>query len=365
MPAPAGIPAPAPLIVEPTYGYAQPDGSPAHPTIRQVVREWLDAMNGWRHPARRLPAAFFVFHFATGVLFVDGMLHFRIDRFAFGVCVGWWISLLYHTLWYHRYCSHASFAFSSPWCARVLLWTNPVAFREEMYAIPHRIHHERSDKLGDPYGPHLGWLGSFLATESQQKVNTSIDERQYTALARSLEHIGFPANTYEAFRRTGSVERVGHYVARVIFAQLLWIAGVYLIGGGSYVVVYYGALFVFTFFMREFPWRGHGGNFRTMKIAGWEFDDRSRSQNNSFFGYVAGEWHDNHHLLPASANCAFLPGQVDLPFLLVRLWHRLGIVSAYYDAAETFTKREYQASHAPLNEQGPSNLPSVPSAPLS
>jgi sn-1 stearoyl-lipid 9-desaturase len=59
---------------------------------------------------------------------------------------------------------------------------------------------------------------------------------------------------------------------------------------------------------------------------------------------MAGEWHDNHHLLPASANCAFLPGQVDALFQIVRLWHRLGIVASYYDASATFAER----SHATL-----------------
>lgn len=353
---PGAQPPPASLLVEPTYGHRGPDGGPYHPSVREVLREWLDAMDGFRHPARRLPAAFFLFHVATGLVGTLSIVNFTWDGLVFGLVAGLSVSVLYHTLWYHRYCSHASFAFTSPLFTRALLWTNPIGFREEMYAIPHRIHHERSDQAGDPYGPHLGWLGSYLATESQQKVDTSIDARRYEVLVRSLRHIGFPANSHAQFQRTGSVERVSHFVARTIFAQALWTAISYAIGGWHYVTVWYAAIFVFTFFMREFPWRGHGGNFRTTKIAGWEFDERSRSLNSRIFGVLAGEWHDNHHLLPASANCAFLPGQVDIPFQIVRFWRWLGIVDSFYDATETFRQRGYAAGAIvarPAPEQPP------------
>lgn len=335
-PAPA---APAPILVAPTYGHRAVDGSPQRPSTRDVLHEWLDAINVFRHRSRWLPAAFVAFHVATAAVGVWSFAHFTWDGLLFGLLGGLWISFVHHTLWYHRYCSHASFRFTSAWWPRMLLWTNPLVFREEMYAIPHRVHHARSDQAGDPYGPHLGWLGSYLATESQQKLNTAIDPRRYDALVRSLRHIGFPAHSYAAFQRWGSVERVDHYVARTVVAQALWIAVSYAIGGWHYVTVWYATVCIFIFFMREFPWRGHGGNFRTAKIDGWEFDRRSRGLNQSIFGLLGGEWHDNHHLLPASANTAYLPGQVDLPFQLVRLAKRLGLVAGYLDAADVFRSR--------------------------
>ena len=120
--------------------------------------------------------------------------------------------------------------------------------------------------------------------------------------------------------------------------------------------MWYAAVFILTFFMRDFPWRGHGGNFRTHKIDGWEFDRRSRSLNTSLFGFLGGEWHDNHHLLPASANSAFLPGQLDVPFQILRLWRRLGIVVDYNDASETFRRRRLDStgSAAPKDTSVPS-----------
>jgi sn-1 stearoyl-lipid 9-desaturase len=337
-PSRAAAQAPASILLPPTFGHVGPDGRPYRPSLREVLREWLDAVDV-RHPARRLPAMYAAYHLATGIAGAASFINFRWDAFVFGLAGGLFISFVYHTLWYHRYCSHASFRFSSPWFARVLLWTNPLAYREEMYAIPHRVHHERSDQPGDPYGPHLGWLGSYLATESQQKLDTSIDGRRYAALVRSLSHIGFPANSHAAFRRTGSVEPAWHYLARFAVAQTLWFGFSYAVGGWKYFFSWSATVFIFSFFMRDFPWRGHGGNFRTTKIEGWEFDRRSRSINTPVFGVLGGEWHDNHHLLPASANTAFLPGQVDVPFLIVKLWRRLGIVSGYYDAAGVFAGR--------------------------
>ena len=118
---------------------------------------------------------------------------------------------------------------------------------------------------------------------------------------------------------------------RTITAQVLLVGISYWAGGLPFVLSGYAGLFVFTFLLREFAWRGHGGDTPREKRAGWEFDTRSRSVNNRFYGYLAGEWHDNHHRLPTSANCAVLPGQVDVVFLLIRLLHRAGVVAAYRD----------------------------------
>src|SRR4029079_1791184 len=88
------------------------------------------------------------------------------------------------------------------------------------------------------------------------------------------------------------------------------------------------------------------GNDHAEKIPGWEFDQRSRSTNNRFYGYFAAEWHDNHHRLPTSANCAILPGQVDVVFLLIRALHAVGIVRFYHDTATPFRARLMASARA-------------------
>jgi stearoyl-CoA desaturase (delta-9 desaturase) len=54
---------------------------------------------------------------------------------------------------------------------------------------------------------------------------------------------------------------------------------------------------------------------------------------------LAGEWHNNHHLYPASARTGFLPGQLDLPWFFIYAMYKLGIVSKYHDSKKTFIQK--------------------------
>jgi stearoyl-CoA desaturase (delta-9 desaturase) len=329
--APSAITRTPAWLLEPTYGWADPNGRAHRPSVREALVELADSVNPFMHRQRVLPLVFFVFHAVTGVLFVASFVFITWWTLLWAFAVHQIVSLVYQTFWYHRYCSHGAFRFSSLWFPRLLLWTNPVVLKEETYTIAHRIHHRRPDCAGDPYGPHLGWVGSYLSWESLYKTNTDMGEREYEALSRSFRHLGMPVNDYERFRRTGSIEQLWHYALRTITAQVLFIATSYALGGLPFVLSGYAGIFVFTFLLREFAWRGHGGDTPRPKRAGWEFDTRSRSTNHRFFGYLAGEWHDNHHRLPTSANCAILPGQVDVVFLFIRLLHGLRIVTSYRD----------------------------------
>ncbi|MGE5218383.1 MAG: hypothetical protein ACM3SP_15420 [Chloroflexota bacterium] len=280
-----------------------------------------------------------VFHIVTFFCFVVFILwHASLATVLFVVGTVNILGTIYNTIWYHRFCSHASMKLRRDQYTKFFLWSNPLLLREECYAIPHRIHHQRAEKPGDPYGPHLGWLGSYLAAESSQKINTSISEKEYNSLIQSLKHIPIPVNSYEDFLKTASVENPLHYFLRTLLSQVLWALVIFVVGGHSYLLAWYSAIFSTTFLMRDFNWRGHGGNFRHHKIKGWEFDTKTFALNQRFYGYLAGEWHDNHHKYPFSANNGFLPGQIDIAFQIVKLLHRLGIVESYVDAKPQFEK---------------------------
>jgi stearoyl-CoA desaturase (delta-9 desaturase) len=325
-------------ILEPTFGYGTSETKPYTPSISEIILEWWDAMNVFR-PSRTFTVLNFGFHFSTFFVFV----YFVIARFSFPSLLFILIAVfvlgtVFNTVWYHRYCSHASFRFKSNFFARLFLWTNPILFREECYAIPHMIHHQRTEKPGDPYGPHLGWLGSYLAAESAQKTNTKISEEEYASLCASIAHIPLRFSSYNQFVRTGSVENARCYLPRVLCIQLFWGTGFFLIGGTDLVWAWFAAIFAITFLIRDFNWRGHGGNIPRQKKPGWEFDDKSHALNQWFYGYLASEWHDNHHRYSFSANNGFLPGQIDVAFLLIKLMYRLGIVESYVDARPIFQK---------------------------
>jgi len=86
-------------------------------------------------------------------------------------------------------------------------------------------------------------------------------------------------------------------------------------------------------------WRGHGGNFRYKKKKGWEFYQTCRALNQPFYAIFASEWHDNHHSFPNSSNCAFLPGQADLSFAVIKFLRFIGIISEFLDYSPHFKKR--------------------------
>lgn len=308
------------LLEKPTYWHALTMSR--RPSVTEVLAEWWDAVSFWRTPTRLLPALFAAFHVATFLVFLVFMVrYFSIRWLVVLSAIGTMLGTVYNTVWYHRYCTHGVFTFRSIWFARLFLWTNPVGFREESYVIPHRIHHTNSDRLGDPYGPHLGWLGTYLAIESTQKANRDISRTDYERLCRSLAHIGFVANSYDRFRRTGSVENVWHYGARTVVANALWAGLAAALGGLQGAMAWYAGIFVFTFVIRDFNFRGHGGFFGTRRTAS--------PVNNLIFGLIAGEWHDNHHAYPRAARNGFAWWQIDLPYWVIRLMSACGMVTDF------------------------------------
>jgi len=302
------------LLVEPTFGWGK--HAPRNPTSREVWTEWVDAHNFVKHPTRRLPAIFMAFHLTTFGIFAYFIAsNFSALNVAIVFIISNVINTIFGTVWYHRYCTHRAYTFRNMLWPRLFLWLNPVCFREESYVIPHHVHHARSDKPGDPYGPHLGWLGSYLATPN---LNTEINRSDYGRLARSLRHIGLPTNTFDEFRKTGSIETTAHWAARSIFATGLWCSIAYMIAGNTGVLAWMSSVFLYTFLVRDFNYRGHGGPF--LKAT------EGHALNQASFGFLGGEWHANHHARPGLANTGFSWWQIDVAYAVIRLMHFCGIV---------------------------------------
>jgi len=305
------------LLAEPTYGWGET--TPHRPSLREIIFEWNDAINFFQNRSRFLIALFPAFHFVTGIVFFYLLIrHFSLVNLALVFTVSIFLSLIYTTLWNHRYCTHRAFKFRHLGWTKLFLWTNPMFFREESWVIPHHVHHSRSDRVGDPYGPHLSRLGSYLAYDSSAKTNLAISRSDYERLARSLQHIGFRQNSYEQFQRTGSVECEGYFVSRASFATLFWCALAYFVGGNVGVLGWLSGVFLFAFGVRDFAYRGHSGFFiKAMK---------GQSQNQILTGVLTGEWHDNHHAYPRLAYSGLAWWQVDIPFWIIKTMGWCGIV---------------------------------------
>ena len=62
------------------------------------------------------------------------------------------------TMYSHGYCSHKAFCFTKMIYAKIFLWTTPAFYREEVFVVPHIVHHTITDDPEDPYGLHLGFF---------------------------------------------------------------------------------------------------------------------------------------------------------------------------------------------------------------
>lgn len=360
----------APLILPPIFGYADASGAPRRPTVGESLAEWVDAINPIRDPTRAVPLVAAVHHVVTGLaclwFFTAYLTWDSLPLRVFSTGAVLWMSLVYNSLWWHRYCTHRSYTFRSLFWARLLAWTNPLVYRDESFIIAHRIHHRHADRVGDPYAPHLGWLGCYLAIESTQRYNRHISRDQFDAVCRGLRHTGLRLNSYDAFLRTGSFEHVGSYLAHAIGAQVLWATPVYWIGGVDYLVAWFASIFINVALLRNFNYVAHLGEVSRPKRPGWEFG-AGQSRNLRFYGFVAGEWHNNHHEFPGSARQDFLRGQPDIGFVVIRLLTALGIVGSYRDQRAAFRRTHgldrVKESRAPEASSREAALPPVSQPP--
>jgi hypothetical protein len=75
---------------------------------------------------------------------------------------------------------------------------------------------------------------------------------------------------------------------RVLFAQFFWSSIIFILGERQLLVAWYASIFVITFMIRDFNWRGHGGSFRSKKKPGWDFDSRSRALKSTVLWVIGG-----------------------------------------------------------------------------
>lgn len=320
------------------YPMRAADGSPRSVTVRDALRQYARSLNFLADRRRTLHALFEASHLAmlpAAVLFFAYYANATTMLLFFAIFFA--LANVVNTVWYHRYCSHRAFQFRSRWIPRLALWLNPLGYREEVYALVHHVHHSHPDQDLDPNGPRLGWLGNYIA--SYFEIDTDITPEEYERIKARLAHIGMPFSSYTAFRRWGCVEWTPHYLARWLFATLLWAAVFLKLGGLPFLMAWLAAQFCWHAATRDFNFRGHGTAESPKQAEGWDLDRSTLARNQRFYGFLAGEWHNNHHAFRASANTAFLRGQFDVPFQIIRLMKACGLVVRYHDHRAEFLRR--------------------------
>ena len=154
-----------------------------------------------------------------------------------------------------------------------------------------------------------------------------------------MKHTGIKANTYKQYQKWGTIANPLRTIAGIVLNWGFWFTVFFLIGGPSLVCAMFGAAGFWAVGVRTFNYEGHGQGHDKQRD-GIDYNRDDLSINQVWPGYVAGEWHNNHHLYPKSARSGFKSYQLDLAFCYIKLMSIIGAVSSYRDSKKDFL-REY------------------------
>jgi len=206
---------------------------------------------------------------------------------------------------YHRLLTHRSYK-TRPWieyfltvCGTLALEGGPI-----FWVATHRIHHQKSDREGDPHTPregtwwsHMGWIltGEGLHHDAQVLARYAPD------LCKDRFHVWL--STW-------------HWTSNVAVGLVLL-----AIGGWSWVL---WGIFFRTVFGLHCTWLV---NSATHLWGSRRFQTRDDSTNNWWVALLSfGEgWHNNHHAHPTSARHGLAWYEFDVNWMGITLLRNLGL----------------------------------------
>jgi len=312
-------------LEEPSYGWARGKGLYV-PTVREQLvhlgqrlhvfedrRNWV-AFSSWLWSLAFAPflALFLIKYFSLPRLL--------LGLFYAMVCVG-----THGTVWYHRYATHRAYQFRNGFFRFLVANLIPKVIVDELYIISHHAHHAMTEKPGDPYNVHGGFLYCFLADANHQPIKRNLPPREYAKLQRLMSHTGVKTNTYGQYLRYGSLAHPLRTTVGFILSWAFWYTVFFLIGGHPLATALFGCTFLWAVGIRTFNYDGHGRG-KDKRKEGIDLNWADLSINQTWPGYVAGEWHNNHHLFPRSACTGFQRYQLDGAWIFIRLLEHLGVV---------------------------------------
>jgi stearoyl-CoA desaturase (delta-9 desaturase) len=255
----------------------------------QTGMNWITtaAMTGFHVGAA---AAFFFLD--AGAIATAVVLYIVAGMFGIGMC--------YHRLLTHRaYKTHKPIEYLLTWCATLALEGGPI-----FWVATHRIHHQNSDREGDPHTPregtwwaHMGWIimGDGMHHDARVLARYAPD------LARDPIHVAISK---------------WHWISNVIVGLALLV-----FGGIPYVL--WGIFFRTTAGLHA-TWLV---NSATHKWGSRRFTTPDDSTNNWWVALLTfGEgWHNNHHAFPTSARHGLAWYEFDANWIAIRMMERLGL----------------------------------------
>ena len=324
------------VLEKPAYGWVDQKGNFVKPSRAAIWKEFFRRLNiiknrpgwlsilCWGAVILLLPCIyFFVVHYFN--------MWYALAGFGYGMI----IMGTHGTVWYHRYATHRSYTYSNKFARFITSFLVPKMIPEEIYVISHHVHHAKSDQPGDPYNANGGWLYCFLADVNHQLISSKLSEPDYHRVSKMLEHTGVPRNSYKSYQKWGSVTRPLPAIVRMLGSVVFWYLVFYLLGGHILATALMSGACLWALGVRTFNYDGHGRGTDKRK-EGIDYNRSDMSINQYWPGFVAGEWHNNHHLYPKSARAGFLKYQLDLAWCYIFLLYKLGGVKTYYDFKKRF-----------------------------
>lgn len=329
------------ILDPPSYGWKNENGELVKPTTKQLFAEFFYRLNIFRSKKNWLGFISWFWILALAPFLVL----FFLNYFSwYLVIAGFLYSMVlmgsHGTVWYHRYSTHQAFKFKNSFWRFITRNLVVKVIVEEAYVVSHHVHHTKSEQPGDPYNAHGGGLYCFLADVNHQKIAQDLNEKDYEALKGFLQHTGVKMNTYEQYKKWGSLAHPGRTIIHWLLNWSFWYLMFFLIGGHALAFALFGSASIWAIGIRTFNFEGHGKG-EDKRQEGVDFNWEDLSVNQIWPGYVAGEWHNNHHLFPRSARNGFLPYQLDLPWCYIYLLNKLGGVESYRDDQKLFLEKYY------------------------
>ncbi len=265
----------------------------------QVVTRRDEAQINWL-----TAVVFALFHVgAVAALFLFNWQSVAVAAVLYWLAIGCGIGMGYHRLLTHRsYEVPRLVEYFMAICGTLTLEGGPIS-----WVATHRIHHQNSDKDGDPHTPrdggwwaHVGWIVSGEANHN----NTKRMSRYAPDLGKDPFYVWL--NTY-------------HYVPLIALGLiLLAIGGMPMMLWGLCVRVVIGLHATWLVNSAAHMWGAR------------RFATSDDSRNNWWVALLTfGEgWHNNHHAHPTSARHGLRWYEFDLTWIQIRTLQLLGLVKA-------------------------------------
>jgi fatty-acid desaturase len=324
------------VLEPPAYGWRDECGNLTKPDSSQILKQFFSRLNVFRTKKNWLSfTSWLLVLFLAPFLFLFIFKYFSIKGLIIAFIYSMIVMGTHGTIWHHRYCTHRAYKFSNKFWR---FFTQNLTLRiipEEIYTISHHVHHALSDQPGDPYNAQGGFLYCFLADVNHQPIARNMSEKDYDKCVNLMSHTGIKPNTYAQYKKWGSIVNPVRAIISIILNWGFWFTAFFLIGGPGLVCAVFGAAGVWAVGVRTFNYEGHGKG-HDKRQDGIDYNRDDMSINQIWPGYVAGEWHNNHHLFPKSARSGFKPYQVDMAWYYIKFLSIVGAVSSYNDSKKQF-----------------------------